>query len=486
MKKLLLIALLLTATILQGQPDTTWTKTFGSNQSDWCPSTKQTDDNGYIFVYNGGDYYTGSGIFLVKTDSIGNQMWSKHFGEYAHKAFEVEQTNDGGYIIIGTDSHIGQGDALLIKTDYLGDTLWTKQFDSTDSGNQSCVGYSVEQTDDGGYAFIMSKPQYRFAFIKTDSTGSQEWSQIYDIYIELDNSGARPSGIYFQQTQDGGYAIISSTYSYVNSIDYYFIKTNSIGEIQWSQTYGGSEVDIGRYFQQTEDGGYIIVGYTGGENNLYDIWLIKTDSDGNEEWNNTFHSGNDKGYFVQQTIDGGYIIIGTKRNSSAMENDVWLIKTNSDGNEEWNKVIGGSGIDYGFSGQQTEDGGYIIGGATNSYGNGEFDVWLIKTDSDGVVEIESKPISPNTYNIHQNHPNPFNPKTTLHYDLPEDAMVNITIYDMMGRVIKTMVNSQQNAGFKSIQWDATNNQGQPVSAGVYLYSIEAGEFRQTKKMVLLK
>ena len=91
----------------------------------------------------------------------------------------------------------------MIKTDYLGDTLWTKQFDSTDSNNHSYVGYSVEQTDDGGYAFIMSKPQDRFAFIKTDSTGSQEWSQIYDISIELYNSGARPSYIYFQQTQDG-------------------------------------------------------------------------------------------------------------------------------------------------------------------------------------------------------------------------------------------------------------------------------------------
>ena len=93
---------------------------------------------------------------------------------------------------------------------------------------------------------------------------------------------------------------------------------------------------------------------------------------------------------------------------------------------------------------------------------------------------------PYYYTLHQNHPNPFNPVTTLHYDLPEDAMVNITIYDMMGRVVSNLVNSQQNAGYKSIQWNATNNTGQPVSAGLYLYTIQAGEFRQTKKMVLLK
>jgi hypothetical protein len=93
---------------------------------------------------------------------------------------------------------------------------------------------------------------------------------------------------------------------------------------------------------------------------------------------------------------------------------------------------------------------------------------------------------PYYYTLHQNNPNPFNPVTTLRYDLPEDAMVNITIYDMMGRLVSNLVSSQQNAGYKSIQWDATNNTGQPVSAGIYLYEIQAGDFRETKKVVLLK
>jgi hypothetical protein len=90
------------------------------------------------------------------------------------------------------------------------------------------------------------------------------------------------------------------------------------------------------------------------------------------------------------------------------------------------------------------------------------------------------------FTLSQNYPNPFNPVTAIHYDLPEDALVNITIYDMMGRIVKTMVNAQQNAGYKSVIWDATNNAGQPVSAGLYLYTIQAGAFRQTKKMVMLK
>lgn len=101
------------------------------------------------------------------------------------------------------------------------------------------------------------------------------------------------------------------------------------------------------------------------------------------------------------------------------------------------------------------------------------------------LSIDSELI-PSSFQLHQNYPNPFNPITTLRYELPEDGLVNITVYDMIGNVINQLVNEVQNSGYKSIQWDATNNKGQPVSAGVYLYTIETGEFRQTKKMILLK
>ena len=93
---------------------------------------------------------------------------------------------------------------------------------------------------------------------------------------------------------------------------------------------------------------------------------------------------------------------------------------------------------------------------------------------------------PEKFALYPAYPNPFNPVTTLRYDLPEGAMVNITIYDLMGRQIKTLINDQQTAGHRSLQWNATNNAGSPVSAGIYLYMIRAGDFRQTRKMVLLK
>ena len=93
---------------------------------------------------------------------------------------------------------------------------------------------------------------------------------------------------------------------------------------------------------------------------------------------------------------------------------------------------------------------------------------------------------PLKYILHQNYPNPFNPITTLQYDLPENGLVNVTVYDMLGRQVKTLINQTQEAGYKSVIWNATNDYGKPVSAGIYLYQIQAGEYISTKKMVLLK
>ena len=134
---------------------------------------------------------------------------------------------------------------------------------------------------------------------------------------------------------------------------------------------------------------------------------------------------------------------------------------------------------------ENEDALYFGGFDPNGYTSTN-NAWIYKRIWNILDIFGQESLSFIDYKVHNNFPNPFNPITTLHYDLPEDAMVNITIYDMMGRIVSNLVSSQQNAGYKSIQWDATNDKGEPVSAGLYLYTIEAGKFRQTKKMVLLK
>ena len=120
-----------------------------------------------------------------------------------------------------------------------------------------------------------------------------------------------------------------------------------------------------------------------------------------------------------------------------------------------------------------------------STGENGADMGALNIGCDAILSINNN-VLPFHFNLYQNYPNPFNPVTTIRFDLPEDTMVNVTVYDMMGRVVKTLLNGQHTAGYKSIQWNASNNRDQTARSGLYLYTIKAGEFRQTKKMVLLK
>ena len=251
-------------------------------------------------------------------------------------------------------------------------------FVKTFGGDNYDFGYSVQQTTDGGY--IITGTTLSFGnddgdvwLIKTDSYGNEDWNNTF--------SG---SGYSVQQTTDGGYIITGNN----GSGDVLLIKTDTEGNEEWNRTFGGPDDDEGISVQQTTDGGYIITGYTESfGNGGSDVWLIKTDSEGNEEWNQTFGgSGYDTGFSVQQITDGGYIITGFTFSFGNVNFIVWLIKTDTNGNEEWNQTLGGSSDDKGFSVQQTTDGGYIITGSTKSFGNGNDDVWLIKTNSEGNEE----------------------------------------------------------------------------------------------------
>ena len=193
-------------------------------------------------------------------------------------------------------------------------------------------------------------------------------------------------GYEIQQTFDGGYIIVGRTFSFGSGdADIYLLKTNSVGDTLWTKTYGGNDTDYGWSVQQTTDGGYIITGniksFGAGD---YDVYIIKTDGVGDTTWTKTYGgSAADGGYSIQQTVDGGYIIAGWTHSFGAGGGDVYLIKTDTYGDTIWTRTYGDTLIEYGYSVVQTFDNGYIILGSTKSFGTGEYDLYLIKTDSLG-------------------------------------------------------------------------------------------------------
>jgi len=353
---------------------------YGGTGNDSAYALDKTSDGGYIMA--GRTNSNNTDFYLVKVDSNGTKQWDYAYGGANEDIAEsVQQTSDGGYIVLGSTYSLGANnrDILMIKTNSSGAQQWYKLFG--ESGYDT--GDYVQQTTDGGY-IAGGQVGGDFYIVKTNSSGVEQWHKTYggtgdDTLREV------------QQTSDGGYIMTGYTKSFgAGNADIYLVKTDPSGNEQWSKTFGVDRYDEGESVKQTSDGGYIVLGYGDMDGGDYDndIILIKTNASGDQQWIKTFgedtSSNNDYGLQVIQTSDSGYALVGYTT-SYGLFWDGYLIKTNSSGNEQWHKTYGGGqyNTDFLYDLQQLDDGGYILGGYSNSFGAGSSDFWFIKTDSFG-------------------------------------------------------------------------------------------------------
>ena len=381
----------------QTAPAIEWQNTIGGSSYDFCFSFKQTPDNGFILSgysasdisgdktenSNGWDDY-----WIVKIDSVGTVQWQNTVGgNQDDNLLSFDAVNDGGYILGGHSYSDSTGDKTeypwtqfapdfwLVKTDSLGIVEW----DNTIGGTGNDFLNSISQTSDKG--FILG--------------------------------GSSNSGISGDKTENS------------NGIyDYWIVRTDSSGNIQWQNTIGGNANEYVSTIESTTDGGFIIGGTslsgisgdkTEGSMGFEDYWIVKIDSIGNIQWQNTIGGSNEEQlYELNQTVDGGYIVAGSSRSNISgdkTENckgnmDYWVVKIDPAGGIEWQQTIGGSDMDYLYSILQTNDGGYILGGSSFSNISGDktenskgaFDFWVIKIDSVGNI-VWQKTIGGNEYDM---------------------------------------------------------------------------------------
>jgi hypothetical protein len=462
----------------------TFQRTYGGGNYDDGESVQQTADSGYVVAgYTWSFGAGGMDVYLIKTDGRGETLWTRTFGGTNHDGGNsVQQTADGGYIIGGFTYSFGAGhmDVYLIKIDAAGDTLWTKSYGGAEFDN----GSSVQQTADGGYIIAGTSDSYGAGsydvyLIKTDGSGETLWTRTF-------GGGGDDEGFSVQQTADSGYIVAGHTNSFgAGGYDVYLVRTDARGDTLWTRTFGGDTDDLGSSVQQTSDGGYIIAGYTSSYGaGLTDVYLIKTDVYGDTTWTRTFGGPNyDWGNSVQQTADSGYIVAGYTNSFGAGGYDAYLIKTDAHGDTMWTRTFGGAEEDQAWSVHQTSDGDYAIAGCTQSSGAGGDDVYLIKTDADGnvaVAEPKASPTRAQELSV-SCEPNPFAGTTTIR--LPPFAIrsspLTLRVYDAQGcRVRSFTVNRTPYTA-----WDGTDDFGHPLPSGTYFIRLDTPTYKHVAKLV---
>ncbi|MBU1919967.1 T9SS type A sorting domain-containing protein [bacterium] len=586
-----LLVLMWSATVTHAQPDSLWSRLYGTTIYNRCLSALQTSDGGYALA--GEADYIGGGFALIKTDQNGDTLWARCYSREiggSRVCYSVQQTTDGGFILAGsafTLTNLSK-DYMIVKTDSLGDSLWTCGF----GGSEFDECYCVYQTSDGGYLLGGYSESYGagqedFYIVKLDADGDSLWSRTYGGELSEECNAVL-------ETSDGGYLMAGSTESFGNGREFvpdiWILKTDCNGDSLWSRTYGDDGREVCYSMLETSEGGYVLAGFDHLSVGWEDFLLLKVDEFGDSLWYKTYgDTSQERCNSIYGTSDGGYIMGGFTRSYGAGREDWWVLKVNSNGDSLWSQPFGGESMERCMSVQQTMDGGYMYAGYTGSFSDSEWRIWLIKTGPDStplppgpfmrvlpedssqlgpdleldfawttsvdpngdavayMFQLES-PTFPSEYfspsdtvtsdttvtvtfamftdNMDDDHdfywtvcaiaggdtvgaengqgfftkyiiesadqgpalpseyslsvyPNPFNPSTTISFDVPQQSHVSLNVYDLLGREVAQLVNGTITAGAHQVNWDCSS-----CATGLYIIELRSGTHRCITKAML--
>lgn len=443
-----------------------WNKTIGGTANESGSSIIQTTDGGYVVAGSTISFSAGQlDIYIVKFDYNGNIQWNKSIGGTGTDgASSIAQTTDDGYIIAGTTNSFGAGgyDFYIVKLNAAGSLQWCR----TVGGAAYDLAHSIIQTTDGGYA-VAGASSGNVCIVKLDANGSLQWNK----------SVGGPSvdeGYSVIQTSDGGYAAAGMTGSFpLGDYNYYIVKFDSSGTVQWTRTVGGALADFGSSLIQTTDGGYAMTGwadsFSGG------MYVVKLTPEGIFQWGKSIGASS-QGECIIQTTDGGFAVVGRSSPS-----DIYVVKLDANGNTCGNftsptAISGSGGTVTSPSLIVTNPSPTVTAPVPTTSTSGALTSVCTFV---GLSNISNN--IPQKHELCQNFPNPFNPNTKIKFQLPHGGFVSFTIYGIQGSEIITLLNEQLKPGTYEVEWDAAN-----YPSGVYFYNLTAGDYSETKKMMLIK
>jgi hypothetical protein len=419
MKKSLILSLFFCNSFCFSQT-ITFEKSFDLGFAENGYAVKQTFDGGYIVTGRQGIALWVSKVPLLKLDSLGNQEWLKliNTSPNHNDAYDIKQTADSGYIITGGISNQAY-DVYLIKTDKEGDTLWTKSYSGP--GLNYDIAYSVWEIPGSGYVLAGKKNIYAW-LLRTDLNGDTLWTKSFN------PPGFESVAFSVFPTSDNGFILSGVRSDQFSNYATYIIKTDSLGDTLWTKLYWGSGWRHGYDIIETNSGEYIICGI--GDNN--NTFILKLDAAGDSLWEKTY-SAFQSGRRVREIAGQGYAFMGTRTFFSPGYNEIYLVKTDYNGNILWQRTFGDSIKDYiGYDIDLCSDGGFVI------TGNSSGDLLVIKTDSSGQLLTNINNLE-NDFDI-QVYPNPFSIEATIEIKGINNlnAKNDLSIWDLNGRKIKEL------------------------------------------------
>jgi hypothetical protein len=463
-----LFALVLSAIIAGGSPlmaqSVQWTRTFGWSGDERAYDIQQIGNGGYIV---GGVSFAG--FYAVLLTSSGDTVWTRTYA-FGNGAYLTQEIQGGDFLLAGfkLNSPWGQ-DASFARISATGDVVWSKLYGgiydqqvnaAAITADNGCIAVGQNITGAFGMTGILA---FRIA-----ANGDSLWMD------DFPGSGA-DNAFDVVTTGDGG-CIIAGSYG-TNNNDAYFIRLDAGGNVVWTKQYGTPTGNEKAYcVVQTPDAGFLAGGVTSTGGILY-----KLNPSGDTLWTRSLSLGP---YDIRVATGGQYIIAGQ------LNLDAALTLVDSLGTPIWTKTYGGSQSEQARSAQQTSDGGFVLAGSTTSFGAGGADFYVVKTDSLGQAVSVGTGHAPTPVEarLEQNYPNPFNPVTVINYAIAGgkeygvgSMETKLVVYDLLGREVATLVNEEKAPGRYEVTFDAS-----ALASGVYIYRLNAAQYVECRKMVVMR